>query len=243
MSTEPIENLNDWKPGDFSTLAETAALLQCSPADLLLVMRFESQLSPKAQAPGKSGAVGLIQITNMCNKAMGMTEADRLAIKTMSVHDQLTSIVPKYFQTCVPWTIQGKPYKSATHVWLAIIAPGFAGSYNDPNQVIYKDDGNPQGAYRQNSGLDQDNKGTITVNDLTRALGRVVKGSLYQGALARLNMETGKTYMPTLPGVIVTPPSPLLLVPYPGTRPRSAGRAGLFLVGAALVAGVFFLRR
>jgi hypothetical protein len=127
------------------------------PADLLGLMCSESELNPKARNAG-SGATGLIQWIPSTARGLGVTTD---ALYGMSRTQQL-KYVDKYF------TSVGLPKGSkAGHLYCAVFLPAFVkerGGY-----VVAKRGGGagmPASWYSANSGLDMNNDGRITIDEL-----------------------------------------------------------------------------
>tara|TARA_R100000005_G_scaffold94498_3_gene72702 strand:- start:5945 stop:8944 length:3000 start_codon:yes stop_codon:yes gene_type:complete len=133
------------------------------PSDLLGLMASESGLNPQAQ--NKSGATGLIQFMPATAAGLGTSTA---ALKQMNRVEQM-KYVEKFLLKTVP--------KGATpgHLYTAVYLPAFA--KKDANYVLAKKGGftddwghHPASWYTQNSGLDQNNDGQITIGELGKRI-------------------------------------------------------------------------
>lgn len=138
---------------------EVSAKVGVHPSDLLGLMASESGLNPQAQ--NKSGATGLIQFMPATARELGTSTA---ALKQMDRVQQM-EYVEKFLLKTVP--------KNATpgHLYTAVYLPAFA--KKDANYVLAKKGGfrdswghHPASWYDQNSGLDQNNDGQITIAEL-----------------------------------------------------------------------------
>lgn len=191
-TAEDIAKTPEWSDADFTTLAAAAKRLRMNPADLLLVLASESGLHPWAKNPSDSSApvaVGLNQLTSVANSSAGISEAQRLALPSKSVAEQLP-IVEHYFAS-VPWTRAGRPYPHAGVVYEANFAGGKMMTVGTaPDAVLYTEAADP-GAYNGNRGLDTAGKGYITVGDLIEQMRRVSGRDVYQAGLARLRYAMG----------------------------------------------------
>lgn len=130
--------------------------LKIRPQWLMVVFAAETAytFSPTVRAGGKvNGAVGLIQFTEVSCQRIGVSKAQ---LANMSNVEQL-DWVEKYF---VSWGAVGK-MKDLGDVYMVVFAPAMFGRpettkvYQSPNQ-----------SYAQNSGMDKDKKGFITVLDI-----------------------------------------------------------------------------
>lgn len=165
-----------WTLADEQAEIATAKALRMRPLDLLVTMYSESRLQPWANNAGI--AVGLIQITPGAAKAMGMTEAERLALVTKSPAEQMP-YVAKYFHAVAG----DRSYADAGEVYQALAAPGTfsRGSANDV--VLY-----PAGsqAAAANIGLDRDGDGAVTMRDLRTHLAELASQDAFRRAASSL---------------------------------------------------------
>ncbi len=186
-----------WTDDDFAALASAANRLGMNPADLLLVLASESGLQPWAQYPKDSSepiAVGLNQLTSVSDGITGLSEAERHALPSKSVAEQLP-YVEKFFRGAAnAYGIHAFP--NATTIYLTNFAPARMSRGSAPETVIY--DTSDGAAYTLNKGFDRDGKGTITIGDLTARLSTVATQPTYLEALGRLQAVTGNTRGPNL---------------------------------------------
>jgi hypothetical protein len=140
----------------------------------MAAMAFESGESFKSDVKNAagSGAVGLIQFMPSTAKGLGTT-TEKLA--AMSNVDQL-DYVKKYFQA-----YSAKKLLTIEDMYMAILYPKAIGQGND--YVLFeKGTGKkPTKAYSQNSGLDTDNDGKITVQEAAAKVRAKLKKGLKLG--------------------------------------------------------------
>lgn len=145
-----------------SALAEMALSLGLDPSYIAAVMAIETgrTFSPSIQNPFTQ-ATGLIQFMPATARAMGTTVDD---LKRMSAVGQL-EYVKRFFRPHVGRIRPGVP----GDYYLAVFYPAYIG--RDPGTVIFAagDTG-----YAQNSGLDRNGDGLITVGDVTGTVDGVV---------------------------------------------------------------------
>lgn len=181
-----------WSSDDYNSLAAMARRLSANPADILLVMKLESGLSPLARNP-LSGAKGLIQFTGAALPSIGLTSLGDIPD---TVKGQLP-LVEKYFKN-----MQGSfgaVYSDAGDVYQAVFAPGTFSLGRSTDTVYYR---GPGAAYEQNKGFDREGKGYITKGDTMRGLSSHLTSSEYRTALSELQSVTGQAFSPTLPNVV-----------------------------------------
>lgn len=128
-----------------------AADLETNPNFLTAVMSFESggTFSPSVKNP-LSGAVGLIQFMPSTAKGLGTTSQ---ALAQMTAEDQL-DFVAKHFKR-----FKGK-LKTLEDTYMAVLFPAAVGKGSD--HVLFT---KPSRVYKQNSGLDINKDGQITVGE------------------------------------------------------------------------------
>jgi hypothetical protein len=143
-------------------VAGVVARLGMQPDDLLRIMSFETggTFDPSVKNRAGSGATGLIQFMPETAKALGTT-TDELARMTP---EQQLEYVEKYFAF-----YKGK-LGNLQDAYMAVLSPRAIGQAADTPLFT-------QGSleYRQNAGLDRDDKGYVTVGDaaqMVRAYGR-----------------------------------------------------------------------
>lgn len=196
-----------WSTADYAAEIDGARAMHMRPLDLLLVMDSESRLQPWADNGGI--AAGLIQITPPAAKAMGMSEAERRALVSMSPAQQMPYVV-RYFRAVAG----NRSYADAGEVYQAVAAPGTfsRGSANDV--VLY-----PTGsqAAQGNIGLDHNGDGAISMLDLRVHLALLSASSGYARATAELRGVDGMADGPIIGGGISASSLP------PPVKPRSSG--------------------
>lgn len=146
-------------------IADTLAV---NPNFLMAVMSFETggSFSPKQKNIAGSGAVGLIQFMPATAKSLGTSTA---ALEAMSAEDQL-DVVARYLS----------PYKNklktVEDTYMSVLYPSAIGKGSD--YVLFK---RGTKAYAQNSGLDNDHDGNVTVGEaaskIRQRLGASVVGT------------------------------------------------------------------
>ena len=166
------------------------------PEDLASVIYSESAFDSKATniQHGVVVAKGLNQFVKGTAAAMGMSESDWENYQNLPAEQQL-KYVEKYFKGVGKQTGVDQ-WKSATHLYVANFAPKYSATANNPNAVLYSHtspEGKVNREYLQNSGLDKEKKGFITVNDLTS----FVHGKLPQEIKDKLKKaEMSEGYIP-----------------------------------------------
>ena len=136
-------------------------MLEIAPEWLMAVMYAESKFDPSVLNYKGSGAVGLIQF--MPATAMEMdVSVERL--KRMSANQQL-EYVYLYLETVRSRYGQ---FSSLTDLYLAILFPKAIGQ--DYCYTLYA---KPSVSYQQNSGLDENKDGRVTISDVDRRLKRL----------------------------------------------------------------------
>lgn len=141
--------------------------LQMEPAWILAVMYHESRLNPAAVNFRGSGATGLIQFMVPALKDLNRRLGTRYYLsdlRAMSAIAQLP-LVEAYFAM-----IQERygPINSLTDAYLAVLYPKAIGQA--PGHVLFA---RPSRRYLQNSGLDQNRDGKVSVGDITQRLYRM----------------------------------------------------------------------
>ncbi|MCB0836584.1 MAG: transglycosylase SLT domain-containing protein [Bacteroidetes bacterium] len=140
---------------------DIARMLEIAPEWLMAVMYAESKFDPSVLNYKGSGAVGLIQF--MPATAMEMdVSVERL--KRMSANQQL-EYVYLYLETVRSRYGQ---FSSLTDLYLAILFPKAIGQ--DYCYTLYA---KPSVSYQQNSGLDENKDGRVTISDVDRRLKRL----------------------------------------------------------------------
>lgn len=143
-------------------LDKVADALGVKSKDLIAIMKQESGVNPKA-VNKLSGATGLIQFMPATAARLG-TSTDEL--KNMSAVEQL-DYVYKYFKM-----VGVKPGMGLGDLYMAVFMPKYVGA--DDDTVLGKDgaSGFSGKVYAQNSGLDKNKDGAITVADVKSSVQR-----------------------------------------------------------------------
>ncbi|OWY19320.1 hypothetical protein C7N43_29165 [Sphingobacteriales bacterium UPWRP_1] len=138
-----------------------ARKLNIPPEWLMSVMYSESKFNASVSNHRGSGAVGLIQWMPQTAKDFGTTAE---ALKKMSHVEQL-EYVYKYLNL-----VRNKyhEFNSLTDLYLAILYP--RALEGDFCYTLYAD---PSESYRQNSGLDENDDGMVTVRDIDTRMKRI----------------------------------------------------------------------
>ena len=139
---------------------------------LMAVMYAESGFNPAVVNRKGSGAVGLIQFMPIAAKELGVSLDE---LRQSGPVGQLR-YVQRYLQTVRE---RYGDYRSLTDLYLAILYPRARGQ--DPCFVLYA---RPGQAYRQNSGLDENKDGNITVSDIDARMRRMF-GEVYAEEVLR----------------------------------------------------------
>lgn len=162
----------------FELVRGVAAHLQCQPIDLLGVMMNESGV--RATAHNRNGdASGLIQFMPRTLEGLGWN-AGHAAFRQLSADEQM-AYVDQYF---TPYIQHG--LSPAARLYQATFLPATLGWGSDFGTVICGRDGPHAFAYGPNKGFDRENKGSITVGDLQRAIDRSCTGERWDEIAARL---------------------------------------------------------
>lgn len=123
---------------------------------LAFVLHLESSWNPKARN-AQSGAIGLAQWLPSTARNLGV---DPSAIPGMTIPEQLALLV-RYARKVA----RGKSLDRPVDMWLLLFAPKHIGAEHP--KVLFA---RGTTAYAQNSGLDFDRDGKITVDDMARTL-------------------------------------------------------------------------
>lgn len=149
-----------------------------SQGALLGLMQSESTMNPQSVNP-KSGATGLIQFMPSTAQSLGTTTA---ALYKMNRAQQM-AYVDKYFQ---PYS-GGLSGASAGKLYAYVFLPGRA---NRKSGVLTQA---PEKYYQQNTGLDLNRDGAITIADLDQRIHKKAKeakvGGLFTGPTSGYPME------------------------------------------------------
>jgi len=145
-----------------SKVREVAKRLEIQPEWLMAVMYSESRFDAGALNFKGSGAVGLIQFMPAIAAELN-TSPEKL--KMMNHNEQL-EYVYHYLENIRQK--HGGKFESLTELYLAILYPkALDGDY------CYSLYAQPSIAYKQNSGLDEDKDGRVTVSDIDRRMQRI----------------------------------------------------------------------
>lgn len=139
---------------------DVAKKLDIAPEWLMAVMYMESRFNPAVENHRGSGAVGLIQFMVPTVREINMRMGKRLYMKdiqNMSAVEQL-ELVENYLQTVRK---RRGEFNSLTDLYLAVLYPKAIGRSLD-----YKLFSKPSRRYRQNSGLDMNKDGIVSVQDI-----------------------------------------------------------------------------
>ena len=145
-------------------LDKIAKALGVDSNDILAVIKHESRGNPAA-VNKSSGATGLIQFMPNTAKQLGTTTS---ALQSMSAVDQLDYVYKFYKMVGV------RPGMDAGDLYVATFMPAYLG-HSDSTVLGKKGAGGFNGAvYAQNSGLDRDKNGEITIADIKNSVNRFV---------------------------------------------------------------------
>lgn len=156
--------------GEFiSKVKNLAGKFGVAPEELMSVMHFETggSFSPSQRNAAGSSATGLIQFLSSTAKDLGTSTE---ALSNMSRLEQL-DYVDSYLSRS---PIGGRGQSSGEDLYMSIFYPAAVGK--GPDHVLFSEGSK---AYAQNSGLDSDGKGYITVADASRKALRYT--SAYRG--------------------------------------------------------------
>lgn len=207
MNNDNAVSATSWLPDDYYVqFALAAEQLRAPRAALCLVIYAESghrhgavfrdkrlvvdpkfpnkhklyKVDPRDPTKGYPSAIGLNQITPVRAKAMGMSEAERLAMLDLTELEQLPLMVRAFKST----GFRG-PYTSAGHLYLANFAPARLPQAGDPRHTVYSKDIDGD-SYRWNAPLDLDGDGYIRVGELSAWLELRAREPEYAAHLFRL---------------------------------------------------------
>lgn len=154
---------------------KVAAMLKVQPEWLMAVMYSESRFNAQAENFRGSGAVGLIQFMPATAREMGTSTA---ALSRMT-HEEQLDWVYAYMEG---YRKKYGDYKSLCDFYLAILYP--KARTGDQCYTLYE---SPSKAYKQNSGLDEDKDGRVTVGDIDRRMKRLYPSAYVAGQKDNLN--------------------------------------------------------
>jgi peptidoglycan hydrolase-like protein with peptidoglycan-binding domain len=218
------ESTDDLPDAFFTGLLAVSAAIGTQAEYLLGVMKAESDIRADAVNP-HGHATGLIQFMPDTQRRLGWT-AGWEAFSRLSAVEQLP-FVERYFR---PYARYG--LNSTGRLYQATFLPATLSLGSDPGVVIADSNGLNAGAYRSNSGLDHDHKGTITVGDLSHRIDGSSHGPRWREALARLQAAAANA-----PGAPSAPPArPPAVVPSPPAPAMPGGARPVVRRGASGVA-------
>lgn len=154
---------------------KVAAMLKVQPEWLMAVMYSESRFNAQAENFRGSGAVGLIQFMPATAREMGTSTA---ALSRMT-HEEQLDWVYAYMEG---YRKKYGDYKSLCDFYLGILYP--RARTGDMCYVLYE---SPSKAYKQNSGLDEDKDGRVTVGDIDKRMKRLYPSAYVAGQKDNLN--------------------------------------------------------
>lgn len=141
---------------------EVSQKLDIPPEWLMAVMHSESRFDASVKNQKGSGATGLIQFMPETAKELEITTEK---LRNMNHAEQLDFV---YEYLDAKRRRYNKSFKSLTDLYLAILYPkAMEGDF------CYSLYAKPSEAYRMNSGLDENNDGTVTVQDIDRRMKRI----------------------------------------------------------------------
>ena len=163
---EASKYIPDIKPFEkkVNTVAES---LNIAPEWLMAVMYAESRFNPSIMNRKGSGAVGLIQFMVPAVKDINDRLGTRLYMKdvrAMTATEQLT-LVHAYLQMVRE---RYGDFTCLTDLYLAILYPGAL-----DHDYCYSLFTKPSRSYRQNSGLDENGDGIVTIGDIDKRMKRI----------------------------------------------------------------------
>lgn len=225
-----------WTDDDIRFYAGMSNRLGLAAPDLLLVLFAESGLDPAMpsyakKADGTPMAVGINQITSTLNKALGLTEAQRLDMLNWAVAKQLP-----YVEKSLRVSAASRyDMPDAGGIYMANFAPARLHLGFDGNVLLYDQKLHPK-QYAANAPADTEKKGWISLENMRQALRKNLGSSKFQAALARYRSVTGDTR-----AVRIWPPpvgnTPIMDKPSGG---GGDGGGGL-LAAAGVAAAVLFV--
>lgn len=138
-----------------------AAMLRVAPEWLMAIMYSESRFKSAVYNYKGSGAVGLIQFMPTTAREMKTSSEELSRLDPVGQLDY----VYKYLQTVRE---RYGDFNSLTDLYLAVLYPKALDQ--DYCFTLYA---KPSKAYRQNSGLDEDKDGRVTVSDIDKRMKRI----------------------------------------------------------------------
>lgn len=143
---------------------DIAMRLQVPPEWLMVIMYTESKFDASVENYKGSGAVGLIQFMPITAEELGITTA---LLRAMQPDQQLDYV---YRYLALVKSRYGD-FQTLTDLYLAVLYPKAINQ-----DACYTLFGKPSKRYKQNSGLDENRDGFITVSDIDRRMIRMFPG-------------------------------------------------------------------
>jgi hypothetical protein len=137
-------------------LAQVASKHEINPQHLMAVMSFETgeTFDPKISNNAGSGAVGLIQFTEIAAKQLNTTTEQLAKMDAIAQLDYVDKYFAQYDGKMRPGSL--------VDVYMAVLWPSAIGK---SDTILFKQ---PSIQYQQNSGLDSNNDGKITAKEATQ---------------------------------------------------------------------------
>ena len=161
---------------------EVSAKIGANPADLLGLMASESGLNPQARNP--SGATGLIQFMPGTARGLGTSTAALYRMNRVQQMDYVEKFLLKF----------SPKNPTPGHLYTSVFLPAFA--KKPANYVVAKRGGfrddwghHPAAWYTQNSGLDMNGDGSITIAELGQRIKQKQK-SFGIGGGSRIDVDS-----------------------------------------------------
>ena len=140
--------------------------LRIPPEWLMAVMFSESRLQSSVKNFKGSGATGLIQFMPFTARELGTTTSDLQKMTPVRQLDWVHKYIDKVRQQrCGKGT-----FKSLTHLYMSVLWP--RGVNKPMTYVLYR---KPSKSYKQNSGLDVNKDGKVTVWDIDQRMKKKFK--------------------------------------------------------------------
>lgn len=198
-------NTQDLSDAFFADLVSVGKSLSIDPLDMLGVMLFESDVRASAQNPS-SKATGLIQFMPGTLSGLGWTSGPD-SFRQVSAENQVPW-VERYF---APYARAG--LSSVGRVYQAVFLPASLVYAKNAGDVVAAASGPYSAAYESNKVFDPAGKGSITVQDLTDAVGRAK--AAHAARWAEIVARVGKAAAPVVGGKAPSSSSSSPLAPPP----------------------------
>lgn len=160
LANEAQKYINDM-PEFEKKVRKVAQKLEIPPEWLMAVMHAESKFDASVSNQKGSGAIGLIQFMPTTAKSLGISAQK---MKNLNPTEQL-DFVYEYLNNVQK---ERKTYESLTDLYLGILYPSAVGE-----DFCYTMYASPSVTYKQNSGLDENKDGRVTVQDIDKHLKRI----------------------------------------------------------------------